>query len=750
MMALRWLLVVLFFSLVGFTAEGQSAYVKSNAENLNQLHAALAKCKPDTNKLRLLLNIASVFYSRGQDKMDIDSAIYYLKQGESFAMKLNDRYFKNQIYCRLGEVMLTRDMQAEGKAYFFKAISGEQAAGDILAEAETWQRFGAVADFKTGIMYLKKAISLFHRVKNLDKEIDARLNLALLYRMDMNYRAATATATAVIREYQPAHRKQLAYAHYILSALNRYDGNFNISLYHILKGVELVDMPKDSVTADRFYGELGLVYQALGNTEKSIYWYRKTVAIREKMHNLPPVYITRTVGFIVQQLISEKKTNEALQEALSTEKRIPPVDDLNRAVYGQMKGECYAALKRFDLAERCYRDMMPYLNTHPEVAELTQTMNYDLAKLYIDQDDYTRSAVYIGNLSTANFNITLKKDIELLRFKQDSAARRLDSAILHLKKYKALSDSIFNVAKSGQFEELQIKYQTNEKEKDISLKKKTESLQRDRIAAADRVRNLTFGCIGLLVILVLLLLNGYRLKQRTNNQIRQKNESLNNLLGEKDNLLKEKEWLIKEIHHRVKNNLQIVMGLLQRQSAYIDNEAALKAIQNSESRMHAIALIHQKLYQSENLDQINMPEYVSELVSYLGESADTGSRISFEKKIENIYLAVSQAVPLGLIMNEAITNAIKYAYGPDECGVIRIALMHVDDEQLTLTIQDEGRGLPVNFDINKVNSLGMSLVKGLSKQINGVFEIINKEGVGIQITFKVESTNRQPHNFNNA
>ena len=203
-------------------------------------------------------------------------------------------------------------------------------------------------------------------------------------------------------------------------------------------------------------------------------------------------------------------------------------------------------------------------------------------------------------------------------------------------------------------------------------------------------------------------------------------------------MLDEKEWLVKEIHHRVKNNLQIVMGLLQRQSAYIDNDIAFAAIQNSENRMHSIALIHQKLYQSESLDLINMPEYIDELITYLKDGCDTGNRIHFEKKIDEIYLDVSQAVPLGLILNEAITNAIKYAYPKDNAGFIHIVLSQTGEDENLLIIEDHGPGLPSHFNMEKIDSLGMNLMKGLSKQLGGTFQLENNQGLTIKIVFKTE------------
>ena len=202
-----------------------------------------------------------------------------------------------------------------------------------------------------------------------------------------------------------------------------------------------------------------------------------------------------------------------------------------------------------------------------------------------------------------------------------------------------------------------------------------------------------------------------------------------------DRLIKEKEWLLKEIHHRVKNNLQIVMSLLNSQSVFIDNDAALTAIHDSERRVHAMALIHQKLYLSENISRIAMAEYIDELVSYVHDSFDIGNRVVFRQSVEPMNLDVSQAIPLGLIINEGIVNAIKYAFPNERKGIVTISLHYEDTGHLLLEISDNGIGLPSGLDIKQLNSLGLDMMQGLTKQLNGKFYMENNNGLNIKVRF---------------
>jgi two-component sensor histidine kinase len=231
------------------------------------------------------------------------------------------------------------------------------------------------------------------------------------------------------------------------------------------------------------------------------------------------------------------------------------------------------------------------------------------------------------------------------------------------------------------------------------------------------------------------LYKSFRLKKKKNEQLEIKRQQIEaqNELNKK--MLLEKEWLLKEIHHRVKNNLQIVISLLNTQSAYLDNEDALLAIQNSQHRMHAMSLIHQKLYQSDNLANIDMSWYIFELISYMRECFDTDTKINFALETEKVYLDVAQAVPLGLIINEAINNAIKYAFPKDRKGKVTIELKNTGENNYKLVIADNGVGLPENFEDTERNSLGMNLMMGLTDQIDGEFEMKNDSGLTIKITF---------------
>ena len=201
-------------------------------------------------------------------------------------------------------------------------------------------------------------------------------------------------------------------------------------------------------------------------------------------------------------------------------------------------------------------------------------------------------------------------------------------------------------------------------------------------------------------------------------------------------LSNEKEWLLKEIHHRVKNNLQIAISLLNTQTYYLDNAKAVEAIRQSRNRMYVLSLIHQRLYQADNLELIHMDRYVPELIGYIEESFAPDPNINFLLHIEPVQLDVAQAIPIGLIINEAVTNSIKYAFPQRNGGTIRIQLNYLDGNVLLLEITDDGVGVKPGFDIKQTHSMGMQLIDTLNEQLEGTMIIENKNGLGISIRFK--------------
>ncbi|RPI73119.1 MAG: PAS domain S-box protein [Ignavibacteriales bacterium] len=188
--------------------------------------------------------------------------------------------------------------------------------------------------------------------------------------------------------------------------------------------------------------------------------------------------------------------------------------------------------------------------------------------------------------------------------------------------------------------------------------------------------------------------------------------------------LKDKEVLLKEIHHRVKNNLQVISSLLNLQRGYIHDESMLNIFRSSQSRISAMALIHEKLYGSENLSNIDFKDYVFSITKNLLETYRNSTQdIKINLDIEDIALTVDTSINFGLIINELVSNSLKYAFQKKEKGIIDITLYRKKNNKLVLKVSDNGIGLPENFKMKRRNSLGLELVSNIVEQLQGKLEI---------------------------
>jgi two-component sensor histidine kinase len=257
-------------------------------------------------------------------------------------------------------------------------------------------------------------------------------------------------------------------------------------------------------------------------------------------------------------------------------------------------------------------------------------------------------------------------------------------------------------------------------ELDVAQKETTIQTQGTKIEQQKSYQTLIIVIACLLFILLSVLYITYK-----------KNENKNKLLLIQN---KEKEFLLKEIHHRVKNNLEIVSSILALQSEKMENKNAIDALQESQNRVQSMSMIHQKLYQGENLGTIEMKDYFINLGSYILDSFGAKKRITIKYVMETLELDVDTAVPLGLIVNELLTNALKYAFPKNKTGTITIGLKKKDKDTLQLEIADNGIGKKGKADNG--TGFGTQLIALLTQQLSGTMTRKSKDGTFVSFVFK--------------
>ncbi len=732
----------------------------------------LLKSLSDTSRVKLLLELGKnklrPTYTQNANR---DSAIAFFRQAETLSERIGNQKWKQESQCLIGIGYLLDKDWARGKAYFMKVVEARQQAGDKAGEVKALLRMATTTfcdDCRENMNALIRALALARQIGDHSQE--------MLILMEMGYehfqldrggteqaeqKALRVLAIQKIIGFKPLARAcralaeesvyklpgeygYLSNAYYFLSDLSQARGDLNQKLFYVLKVVKSIENSGLPEELEYAYFKLGNAYYELGLFDKSMAYHQKSLAIsHQKGRSFIQVGIASRM---VVTMLKQGEPRKALQFLQTIARKNLSFTYDDKLLMAQSFGACYSALKQYRLAEKYYLESVA---VSKQVASQFQYAAWQrISQFYVANAQYAKADPYLKRLlmvSSPKIIPSHQIDVHLMQFKVDSAQGNYPAAIRQYERYKALTDSIFNEKKFNQIARLSIQYETDKKEQALRLKEKDIALLTEQSKAQQTQRNALIGGAALLLALLLLSYNRYRLKQRNNQQLKAQQQTLQERQEEINHknttlqlLLTEKEWLLKEIHHRVKNNLQVVMSLLNAQANYLSDEAALSAIQESQHRVQAMALIHQKLYQSEQIARISMPAYIQEVVAYLRDSYNVHQPITFQLDMDAIELDVTQAVPLGLIINEAITNALKYAFPNGRSGMITISLHQKKKGTYQLIIADNGVGLPTGYVPERSRSLGMTLMHGFSEQLGGVLQISNNPGLTISLLFSHE------------
>ena len=578
------------------------------------------------------------------------------------------------------------------------------------------------------------------RVPSLLAEGRTYLKANKLDQAEENFRTA-------LKLYQSAGYTRLHPVYDLLAQVSEMRADLRRELDYRIAEVGSMEASRDTANCDYHYGRLSLAYSELGMYELSAMWAEKAIKYLRKQYKFCDFYGYLSIQ--IDDLLRQNKNEEAVRVLKEITREAPPANIAQRIDLNAMYGNCYQAAGDHVKAEECYLQMMKdfavtdfqqrYYGSEDQMMLDHVYYNGLMGDFYIDTKQYAKARKYVANI--LSFPAGAVKPISLTRvyrmqFVIDSASGNYVQAINYFEKNKQLNDSLFSIASKKQAAEMEVKYRTDQKEQSIKLLEARGKAQAAELKEVQSQKNLTVAGIAAMLIITGLAYNGYRNKQRSNQALQAKQAEINKQNHSLQQLVKEKEWLLKEVHHRVKNNLQIVISLLNTQTDFLDSPSALSAIQDSRERMQAIALIHQKLYQQEESTLIDMHSYIHELVSYLVSSFSNMGRVWFDLEIEPVELDISQAVPLGLILNEAITNAVKYAFPKGAHGTVSVRLYSKKNRDIVLKIMDNGVGFPDGFDPETRNSLGIQLMKLFAAQLEGDLHFADREGVEITLRFK--------------
>ena len=752
-----WAYALLMAVLLPVVASGQSL----TREELKQMNGRLGDRMADTTRVRMLLGLSTQATAHADRSTARDSALRFARIALALSTEIGydsgiyRAYLKEiAVWVNVRSRALAQQQDAtvahgnrEASQARFIAFMQKKGSPDQQGEAYTamagLNRDGA--DDAEALHLYDSAAACFRRSGDALRESHALYGVGVSYNRLGRATEALPFFHRSIVLAEPTGGAYLYGAYGILGTTYGALGGYNLALKYELKALQLAEAAGDT-TAD-----IGALHIFLGMTYN---WLKDYASARR--HNEKAYRILRNYVKSVPEDFFDCATNlahnmirtdpeEAIVFLNRFQEEYQAIITPNRAATMTVRFmQAYMQLHDYAKAQTYCRKLVAAAELNPRpwllgsiaIGDfLVQSKQYHAAEKYLVEAERMLKQ---GKRKSGLPNIYLRW------YKVDSAKGDYVAALEKFKLHKAYSDSVLNDTKTKEIALLEIEYETEKKEQSIALLTKDSALGRHQLAQSRFQSNAILAGLALAVLISGLLFQQYRTKKRTNTELTLRQQEIQITNGLLNKTILEKEWLLKEVHHRVKNNLQTVVSLLGSQLYALQNSEAATAIHDSQNRVHAMSLIHQKLYLTGHRTSINMAGYLSELTEYLRDSFPTGRMIQFQSHIQAIELDVSQAIPIGLILNEAITNTIKYAFPvepKENCRVV-VSMQQDSDRNVLLSVADNGKGLPPGFDSSgNYFGIGLRLMHGLTSEIDGNCQISsnNDNGVSIEITFKAST-----------
>jgi two-component sensor histidine kinase len=349
--------------------------------------------------------------------------------------------------------------------------------------------------------------------------------------------------------------------------------------------------------------------------------------------------------------------------------------------------------------------------------ELSTRIN--LANLYLTKHDFFEAEEELQTAEKMALSLELLdelREVYMLQVRLHQQRGNVDKALDYSQRLIVVKDSLLNRDKAKAMAEMQARYESLKKEDRIKLLEKEGLLQ--AVELERRQLWIQMMAVGMVLILIIVALGYYNFRTVRKNK-------------------RHIELLLRELHHRVKNNLQILSSLLSLQSQQLTDDTAIRAVKSSESRINAMALIHRKLYTVDQNRTVDIKEYITELIQYLVYSYGYHEKnFKLDLEIEEISIDVDKAIPLGLILNELISNAFKHAYENQPNPRLVINLEHPDARELNISIQDNGAGMP-SVDEKERKTFGMKIVWTLIRELKGNLNVKTDNGTTYHLNIPI-------------
>lgn len=575
------------------------------------------------------------------------------------------------------------------------------------------------SDLDTSLFYIRKAVQMAEDLNFQKGKIKAYRTAGVLVMRDGQYEEAQELLNKGVEFIKEANlaKGDLVDMLNNLGVVHYQAGDKAKAIKVYIEAAEICRNNDLNLRRGRILNNLGIFFRSMKKYESALEKYEEAEELRTELKDtvgLANVLFNKTAVFAKM-----KRSKEAL---VSIDKTIELYKALGKELTSAYSAKAHALfdLGKEDEALAIFQsiDLME-LTKQDELAGITSHLIQ--AEILMHKGQFSEALNLLNSIGEDLLKSPLKEqEIEFYRirgtiFKQQN---KYSAALADFEKFIQLSEVWTGKSRMEQEEEMRSLYETAEKDHSISLLEKEKTIS-DLKISSQNTRNifLTIGLFGLGILSFFL----YGL----NKKIRVQNEAL--AKSEKD-----KTILLKEIHHRVKNNLQVISSLLNLQARKVKDENTKEALRSSKSRVQSMSILHQNLYNKKDLTNVNVKEYVSNLTTNLLDIYKVEKEIKINLDVDSVDIDVDSLVPIGLILNELLCNALKYAFGDQMKPEITVQFKD-DGEDLILRVKDNGRGLDQDSLPLKKGSIGSKLITSFVDRLEGKLLIENEGGAGISI-----------------
>jgi two-component sensor histidine kinase len=528
----------------------------------------------------------------------------------------------------------------------------------------------------------------------------------------------------------------LAHVTGLIAGMYQDKGDFDRMIQYFLEGLQIAEKYKVDEMIAFLSNCIGEAYSDAGRpVSVTLPYYQRALEIENRIQNW------QYVGMIWSNIAKDnmlsgnkREAEKAAEQAISYINR-----KADRAyVYATVTtdiGEVYLGIGKYREAEGYLLKSLHILDSLGTKDNVLIPLGA-LSQLYKKTNEAAKANAYAQRL------LTLSTAYKSKRYQRDSyevlssVAKKSGDPELALKYYelyKLFNDSLFNENREKTIAEAENRVKLIQKELEVKYEAEKKAKENEELKQSNLgLQNRTIAAIiiaGLLLVLGVVLVLTNRVKTRKNRQLEMQKKIIEQQSGEKDTL-------IREINHRVKNNLQVISSLLNLQAHSLTDPEAIEALRDSHKRVKAISLIHQKLYGFETIAAIPLGEYVGSLFADLKTVyAAIDVELVCVTRPRDLYLDIESAVPVGLILNEVITNALKYAFSNGQSGILSIQVSDDTEKGYTVVVHDNGVGLPAGFDTVQSGSLGFRIIKELTRQLRGQYHYTTGQGTTFTLQF---------------